>query len=207
CQVGTVLAKGASCSFTVTTTLATQNAGFVLSNTFTATGKDDENNSTSANASASVTYTDVLPSISVAKSVNPTTISEGGVGNQTVTYTYRSTESSAATTDPVTIQSLSDSQLGGLTGSATCQVGTVLAKGASCSFTVTTTLATQNAGYVLSNTFTATGKDDENNSTSANASASVTYTDVLPSISVAKSVNPTTISEGGVGNQTVTYTY
>src|SRR5262249_55081181 len=129
CQVGTVLAPGASCSFTKTVTLAAQNANTSLSNTFTATGKDDENNVVSANASATVNSTDVPPSISVNKTVSPTSVSEGGVGNQTVTSTYPVTTPSPATTDPVTIQSLNDSQLGVLAGSATCQVGTVLAQG------------------------------------------------------------------------------
>src|SRR5262249_5947926 len=139
--------------------------------------------------------------------VSPTSVSEGGVGNQTVTYTYTVTNTSPASTDPVSILTLTDSQLGVLTGSPTCQVGTVLAPGASCSFTKTVTLAEQNANTPLSNPCPAAGNDDENNVVIANATATINITDLPLHDALPNSVSPTTVSEGGVGNQTVTYTY
>ncbi len=207
CQVGTVLAPGASCSFEVLVTLPAANAGTSVVNLFTATATDDENNSVSDDDDVTVTYTDVAPAIQVTKDVVPTAVSEGGVGSHDVTYTYQVTNSSPASTDPLTITSLVDSVLGPLTGDADCQVGTVLAPGAACSFEVLVTLPAANAGASVVNLFTATATDDENNSVSDDDDATVTYTDVAPAIQVTKDVIPTAVSEGGVGSHDVTYTF
>src|SRR5262249_30249704 len=138
------------------------------------------------------------------KSVSPKMVQENGLGNQTVTYTFTVTNTSAASTDPVTIQSLSDNVLGALAGSGTCGVGTTLAPGASCTFTVTTTVPSQADGTTLTNTFTATGKDDENNSTSASASATVYYVGASITLSPAgTAVNPI---DPGNGSSAHTFT-
>ena len=79
-------------------------------------GHDDENDPVggTTSASATVTYADVAPSISVTKLANVTNVEEGGVGNQSVTYTYTIKNTSSASTDPVTLSSVSDDKLGNL---------------------------------------------------------------------------------------------
>ena len=102
--------------------------------------------------------------------------------------------------DPLTITSLSDTDFT-LLGDADCQVGTVLPPGpgaaATCSFTQTFTLSGSTATGPHEDTFTATGRDDEGNPTSASATARVTFTDVLPSITVTKTAMPPTLPEPG----------
>ena len=65
-----------------------QNAGTTYNNTVTVDGQDDEHDAADGSASATVNYTDVTPSISVTKQASVTSVEEGGVGNQSVTYTY-----------------------------------------------------------------------------------------------------------------------
>src|SRR5207237_532014 len=130
------------------------------------------------------------------KSVLPGSISEGGVGNQTVTYTYVITNTSPASTDPVTLTSVIDDKVGNLLAAAIAANGgsAVLAPGASVTFTATQTLPVANAAAVYDNTVTATGHDDENDTASNSATARVTYTDVTPRLSITKTVAPGSIS-------------
>src|SRR5439155_713923 len=87
----------------------TQNAGTTKTNTFSATGTDDDDGTTPATASAQATisYTNVNPTISVTKVAAPTSVSEGGVSSHRVTYRYTVQNTSAASTDPLTV-SVSD---------------------------------------------------------------------------------------------------
>src|SRR5262249_13647676 len=155
-----------------------------FSNTVTAQGVDDEGDAASASGSATVTYDDLQPSLSITKTASPASISEGGVGGQAVTYTYSVTNTSLATTDPVTLTSLADDKVGDLMAAFVAANGdsAVLADGATVTFAVTQTLPTANAGASYTNIVTAQGVDDEGDPASANASATVTYTDVLPSL-------------------------
>jgi hypothetical protein len=205
-----VLAPNASFTFTSSTTAPVQNAGASFTNLVTASGHDDEGDSTTAQASATINYTDVAPAITVSKTASVTSVSEGGVGSQSVTYTYTIKNTSSASTDPVTITSVVDDKLGDLTSAALAANGgnpIVLAPGASFMFTFSTTAPVQNAGTSFTNIVTASGQDDEGDGTSASASATVTYTDVKPSIAISKSASPTSVREGGVGGDQVTYTY
>src|SRR5204862_7267480 len=73
--------------------------------TFSATGTDDDAGSPPATASA-FPYTTLFrsnPTISVTKVAAPTSVSEGGVGSQSVTYSYTVQNTSAASTDPLTV--------------------------------------------------------------------------------------------------------
>ena len=101
------------------------------------------------------------PTITVSKLASVATVEEGGVGSQSVTYTYTITNTSAASTDPVTVGSVLDDQLGELLGQAETANGNqpiVLAQNGSFTFTVTTTVPVQNAGDVQVNTVTVTGR-------------------------------------------------
>ena len=90
-------------------TLPPQDAGTSHTNTATATGVDDEGNIATATATATVTYADVAPAIGVVKTASPTSVSEGGVGSQAVTYTYAVTNTSAAAgVDPLSGVTLAD---------------------------------------------------------------------------------------------------
>src|SRR5436309_2808256 len=114
-------------------------------NTATASATDDEGDSTSAQASATISYSDVTPSVSISKSAAPTSVSEGGVGSQSVTYTRSEErrvgkECSSLTVvvpdrDSTTIYESGDSNNDGK-----------LDKGETWTYTLTTTAPTQNAG-------------------------------------------------------------
>src|SRR5438034_1377430 len=104
------------------------------------------------------------------------------MGSQAVTYTYTVTNTSAATTDPVTLTSVLDDDLGQVLGAPV-----TLAPGQSYTFSVTTAAHNQTAGTSFTNHVTATAHDDENDTASATASATITYTDVTPTITVSKS--------------------
>src|SRR6185295_18829951 len=178
-------------------------------NTVSVSAHDDENSTATDTASATVTYTNVLPTIDITKSVTPTSVSEGGIGSQSVTYTYTVTNTSPATTDPVTVTSLVDDKAGNLLAAFIAANGgsAVLAPAAFATFTFTQTVTTSNVGATFVNTVNVSGSDDEGNTATDSASATVNYTNVAPSIDIAKSVTPTSVSEGGVGSQSVTYTY
>src|SRR6185436_6786125 len=103
------------------------------------------------------------------------------------------------TTDPVTVTSLVDDKAGNLLAAFIAANGgsAVLAPGASATFTFTQTVTTGNVS----------GLYYDDTATTDSASATVSYTNVAPSIDIAKSVAPTSVSEGGIGSQSVTYTY
>ena len=104
-----MLEAGETWTYTLTVTVPPQDAGTSHTNTATATGTDDEGNTATATATATVTYADVAPAIGVVKTASPTSVSEGGVGNQAVTYTYAVTNTSpAGTDDPLSGVTLAD---------------------------------------------------------------------------------------------------
>jgi len=100
-------------------------------------------------------------------------------------------------TEAATITVLSDDKFGTLAGDTDCQVGTVLAGGASCSFEATFAIPAGDFPGNHVNTFTATVTDDDTNTDTATDDATVAYTDVLPDVSLAKSANPTSVPETG----------
>ena len=166
----------------------TGNAGASQTDVVTATARDDEGNPATASDDAVVRLTDVLPTMSVTKTPVPTSLPEPG---GPVAFTFTVTNGSVV--DPLTITSLSDTDFT-LLGDADCQVGTVLPPGpgaaATCSFTQTFPLSGSTATGPHEDTFTATGRDDEGNPTSASADATVTFTDVQPSITITKILSP-----------------
>src|SRR5262249_52932124 len=150
---------------TTTTALTT---GTVV-NTVTVSGVDDEGDPASATDSHTLNVADVPPGISVDKS-GPATVAEG----QTATYSFTITNTSLASTDPVTVTSVVDDKLGDLTGAANAawlaqgHTGPiVLAQGQGFTFSVTSAVLA--AGAVV-NTVIVRGTDDEGDPASASDS-------------------------------------
>ena len=108
------IAYGATVNFTVSETAPDQNAGTTYVNTLSVSGHDDEGDPASTSATATISYTDVLPSLSSTAQASVASVPEGGVPPQAVTYTYTVTNTSPATTDPVTITSITDANDGSL---------------------------------------------------------------------------------------------
>ncbi len=185
-----------SCTFTAL--VSCNAAASPATDTVTAAGTDDEGTAASAMASASVTCTDVLPSITVSKAASPTSITEpGGV----VDFTVEVTNTSVAG-DPVTLTSLTDDVYGDVTmvqGDVTatdCALVTIN-PGDTTSCTFTAQVSCNAADGSAGDTVTAAGTDDEGNPVSGMASASVTCTDAAPSITVSKTPTPATVVEPG----------
>ena len=170
CKVGTVLAAGAACDFSAIFAVPAGDYPGSHTNIFTAVAADNDNTTDTATDDATVAYTDVLPDISVSKTANPTSVPQTG-GNVAFTFVVKNNSAEAAA-----ITSLADDKFGTLVGSASCKVGTVLAAGASCTFSATFAIPAGPYPGSHVNTFTAVARDDDGNSDSASASATVTYT-------------------------------
>ena len=203
--LGTTLAGHAStsCTFQLAVT-ASAEAGPV-GDIVTVAGHDDDDNTTDGSDGAVVGIRDVLPAIETTKSAAPTTVAEpGGPVTYTVTVANGSVE-------PVTITSMIDEvgdagavDLTELDGTCADLVGTSLDPGedADCTFSLP---VSGNAGDEVSDVVTTTVQDDEGNEVSDEATASVTVTDVLPSITVAKdTTTPVLAAPGGPASYTVT---
>ncbi|MHC5004975.1 MAG: hypothetical protein ACYTJ0_17850, partial [Planctomycetota bacterium] len=182
----------------------TGNKDFTETNTITASGQDDDGVATSAGASATVTITGADPSVVVTKTATPMLLPEPG---GTVTFMI-TVENSSQTTDPVTLTALDDDVYGDLTEigdeggaakpqmSTTCVLPQTIQPAATwgCSFTAEVTGA---AGFSETDTVTASGADDESVAVVGNDSATVTVTDLPPSIAVAKMAAPASLDEPG----------
>ncbi|NOU50207.1 hypothetical protein HG263_06580 [Pseudoalteromonas sp. JBTF-M23] len=187
-----------TCQFT---TNILGNAGDVETDIVTASGIDDNGNSLSGEDTAQVTLIDSLPSISLDKTANPTSMLEpGGL----VTFSVVINNTSPASSDPVTITSLVDNIHGNLNGQGDCVIPQLINVGASysCSFQVN---VVGNAGDSETDTITALGADDEGNPVSASDSATVAILNAPSSIEVIKTASPLVIDEPG-GSVTYTYT-
>ncbi|MGH7893677.1 MAG: retention module-containing protein, partial [Candidatus Binatia bacterium] len=144
------------------------------------------------------------PAISVEKT-GPATIHEGG---DSVTWHVRITNNSDST-DPVTVTSIVDDQLGDITAAVIAANGgnpIVLASGATFEFDYTPAGDVDvilNAGQTHTNVITVTAEDDEGNPVTGDDDHSITGTDVAPMVTIAKTA-AATVSEGG---DEVTYTF
>ena len=181
------------------------NAGLVHTNIVTAKGHDDDSQTeVSATDDAVVTLTDRTPAIVVTKTADPVSLPEPG---GSVTYTVKVENASPASSDPLTLSSLVDDTFGNLVDDAgnaqisesTCVLGTI-APGATyeCSFKAQ---VVGNAGLVHEDTVTAKGHDDDlpnpDDEVTGSATATVTLTDVAPSIVVTKVPDKATLPEPG----------
>jgi hypothetical protein len=201
CAVPQTLAAGNgtyTCQFTAD---VTGNAGDSETDTVTADGVDDRGNPVSGFDDATVTINDVLPDITVLKTADPTTVLEpGGL----VTFSVLITNNSVSS-DPVTINSLTDDVHGDLNGQGDCSVPRTLAGDGgtySCSFTAD---VTGNYGYTETDTVTASGADDDANPVSDSDSAVVMVLNVPSSIELIKTADPISVEEPG-GSVTYTFT-
>ena len=170
-------------------------------NEVTASGTDEQENPDSATDDETVTFDDVLPTISVMKTAAPTSVPETG-GD--VTFIYRVTNNRL---EDVIITDLTDDQFGTLVGDADCVVGTILAGGASCTFEATFTIPAGDVSGSHVNVFTATVEDNDENSASDSEDETVTYTDVSTALTVVKSTEYDSLPEpGGDFHYTATIT-
>jgi len=192
CKVGTVLAAGAWCEFTLTVWVEGDYSGPDHHNVFTAVAEDNDGTDATDDDDATVDFENVLPAIEVTKTANPTAVPETG-GDVTFTFVVKNTSSE----EPVTITSLADSVYGTLAGDADCAVNTALAAGASCEFAITRWVEGDFTGPDHVNVFTAKAIDNDNTEAMDDDDATVDFTDVPPTILVTKTVNPTAVPETG----------
>ena len=146
------------------------------------------------NDDATVTFTNVMPTVDLTKSVTPLTLPEpGGTFNYTLTIHNTSTE-------VVTITALTDTNA--LSAECTALIGTSIPAGGtvSCTYQVSHT-----AVGSYPNTASVTVKDNENDLASDSDTKTVTVTDIPPTVDLTKSVTPLTLPEpGGTFNYTLT---
>jgi LruC domain-containing protein len=185
CSVPQTIQYGASytCQFTGT---VLGNAGYIETDTVTAIGHDACCHTVSASDDATVTITDVLPTVDLVKDVTPSTLPEpGGDFNYTLTIYNTSPE-------PVTITALVDDNP--LPAVCTDLIGLTLPVGgsASCTYTV----SHSDIG-VYPNTASVTVEDDDGNSASDSDNETVIVTNVPPEIDVIKTADPTVVQEPG----------
>ena len=189
CATGASIAAGDEydCQFSG---LVSGNAGTVHVDTVTATASDNEKNSTSAEDDATVTITDLPISIAVDKSASPTSVAEPGAA---VAFTVVVANNGI---EPISLDTLVDDVYGDLDGQGSCSVPQAIAPSGTytCSFSG---FVAGNAGAVHVDTVTATGSDDDTGHASAQDSATVEVTDVLPTISVDKTALPGSLPAGG----------
>ncbi len=190
--VGQTLAPGASASCQYA--IQVEDAG-TYGNTASVTVEDDENNEASDQDTETVEVTDVPPipeDVVVTKTADPESLPEpGGVVTFTVQVTNQAVE-------PLTLTALVDDVHGDLDGRGTCDVPQTLGVGQTytCYFTAT---VSGNAGYVETDTVTATLVDDEGNSVSQSDTATV----AVAGIRLDKATNRPIAHSGDL----VTYTY
>lgn len=200
CQVGTVLAPGATCSFQFIGAV-TGDPGYSHTNVVTVYGTDEDGLVLFDTDDATVVITDLPSSIMVDKFPSVPTVNEPG-GNVTFIVTVTNTSE----VDTVTIESLVDSVFGDLDGVGTCAVPQVLDPGEiyQCSFTE---FIAGDAGFVHENLVTASGVDDDGAAVEDDDDATVTVVDVLPTVEVVKDAGVDTLNEpGGDVTYTVTVT-
>src|SRR5436309_1933703 len=94
------------------------------------------------------------------KSASPTSVSEGGVGSQSVTSTYPLTKTTRASSFPNT-PAPTDIDTLSLHDALPIYSNGLLDQGETWVYTLTVTAPTQNAGTSHTNTATASGSDDE----------------------------------------------
>ena len=155
-------------------------------NEATVTVEDSDGGTASDKDDQSVKVTDILPEVTLEKTVTPSSRPEpGGAFDFKLKITNTSNET-------VVITALTDDNA--LSAECLGLVGDSLAPGAStsCTYQVTHT----NAG-TFDNTAEVTVADDEQNTDSDKDSASVEVTDVAPTITVDKTADPTTLPEPG----------
>ena len=122
-------------------------------------------------------FTNVLPTIDITKTADQLEVYDPGE-DATFTFVVKNT----STEEAVTITSLSDSVYDTLTGDADCQVGTVLAAGAECTFSITEPVTADHT-----NVFTAKAVDNDQSEAMDDDDATVGM--INPSLTIVKTTN------------------
>ena len=167
CAVPQTIAAGAQYSCSFDKTLASDNLVTHV-NTVTASGQDPEGNQASKSDDASVSFSDVLPDITLTKTANPTAARWTG---DYIDYTFRITN---VGTETVTITSFVDDKVT-LSSQCLALVGAVLAPSAYVECVTLDYFLTGIPGGSFINTATAVAQDNELNSDTATASATVNF--------------------------------
>ncbi|MCG8460012.1 MAG: GEVED domain-containing protein, partial [Holophagales bacterium] len=190
CSMPQTLTEGSSYSCTFSA-LVEGNAGDTETDTVTAAASDDEGNSVQAADTATVTITDVLPTVRVAKTASPQAVAEPGA---VVNFTVKVDNTSPS--ESVTVSALVDDSHGNLGGQGTCSIPQTLAAGEAyqCQYSA---LVSGNGGESKVSSVSVTVSDDEGNNAQASGSAAVTVLDVMPSMRVTYQVSPDTVEEPG----------
>jgi len=205
----TQLAVGATYECAITKRLA-GNQGTPHVNTVTASVRAANGNTSDASASATVTFQDSQPTVTLTRSVAPSALPEPGGA---FTYQVQITNQSAG--EELTLTALSDTPFGNLTtvGGAitatTCRVPQTLARAGtvgatySCQFTATVT----GVPGVYTDTLIAVTSDDDGNVQPFSRDQVVTISNLLPEATFQVAVTPTSRPEmGGVFTFALTIT-
>ncbi len=190
--IGTTLAPGATSAPCTFTGDFTGPAGASQTDIVTVTGVDDDGQTATANDDATVSLISVTPAIRVDKSATPPTRpAPGGTFTFDVVVTNTGPNS-------LTITSLTDDIYGNLATRGTCTtaVGTVLPSGGSysCSFPGDFTGI---GGQSQTDIVTVTATDVNGTVVTDNDDATVTLTNVAPTVQVVKTANPLSRPEPG----------
>ncbi len=206
-----ILNSGDHLTFSFVSPVIVLDADETHTNIATVTAHDNENVSVNDDDSHVVTAVDVDPAIKVVKTANVASIDEGTPTD--ITYTYEVTNESAASTDPLTIDSIIDDKLGPLTyKSGDTNDNHLLDKGETWVYEAVAENVTLNAGE-LTNVVTVEARDDEDNDVSDTDTVTVTIEDVDPAIKVVKTVDANhdglfhAVEFGQAGGSTVKYHY
>lgn len=187
-----------SCSFEAA---VLGNAGDIHKDTVSASGLDQRlpPNRISGADDATVAITDVVPEITVSKTASPENVLEpGGL----VTFQVTVSNTSIASSDPVTIDTLNDERpspggtVSSLQGMGDCSIPQTIPAGDSysCSFTA---MISGNSGDSETDLVSAAGSDDDGNAVSGSDDATVTVNDVASAIELLKTVSPEVLDEPG----------
>ncbi|MCA1683730.1 MAG: hypothetical protein LC708_01180, partial [Actinobacteria bacterium] len=166
------------------------NAGARQVDTIDTVARDDHGQEVRSQARATVTITDIPPSIRIVKTPDPVSRPEpGGTFRFTVTITNTSFE-------PITTTSLVDDIYGDLNGRGTCAVGVLLAANGgtyTCAFDGN---FFGRAGDAQTDTVTVRAVDNDGTEVTASARATVFLTP-RPSITTVKTATPPSLPEPG----------
>jgi len=201
------IAAGADYSCTVTKFLS-GNAGVPHINTVTATVSDAQNATFSRSDTATVTFSDVAPTIGFTRDATPTSLNEPG---GPVVYTLQIRNNNAG--EALTITSLTDTLFGNITtiggaiSATTCTAPTTLAHAGAPGSTYSCQFTAQVSGPPgpVIDTLSATVTDDDGNSMTLSRDQLVTILDLSPQADLKVVVTPASRSEpGGIFTFTVT---
>jgi len=206
CTVPTDIDPGGSYNCTFVVFLGGRDADDVIEDTVTVVVETPTGVDTDSGAGlASVTITDLPPSVAVIKTALPTTVDEPG-GD--VTFTVRVINQSVA--DTVTVTRIEDDEDNDGTVDVTYQpticVDAELAPGEATDCTFTRFVG-GDPGDTITDNVTVTMLDDDNEDVIRSATATVTVVDVPSSLAVVKTATPDNVDEpGGLVDFTVTVT-